>query len=121
MNASSFVWIRLPTSSRLKKYDIPIQEEIGESSDVGIAEMIAQLMTRQKEFMKEIGARMDRLEVEKVKKTQVENLDDEDKPIWDKDDRIDHERKKNTIADKIVAQTLKMKRKWSHVKMVLFP
>ena len=83
--------------------------------------MIAQLMTRQKEFMKEIGARMDRLEVEKVKKTQVENLDDEDKPIWDKDDRIDHERKKNTIADKIVAETLKMKRKWSHVKMVLFP
>ena len=37
-------------------------------------------MARQEEFMR-IGARMDRLEVDKVKKPQVENLDDEDEPI----------------------------------------
>ena len=69
-------------------------------------------MARQEEFMR-IGARMDRLEVDKVKKPQVENLDDEDKPIWDKEDRNNNEKKKkkNVIADKITIETLQMKEK----------
>ena len=68
-------------------------------------------MAHQEEFMR-IGARMDQLEVDKVKKPQVENLDDEDEPIWDKEDQNNYEKKKkNVIADKLTVETLQMKEK----------
>ena len=46
--------------------------------------------------MKVIRARMDRLKVEKVRMPQVENLDDEDEPIWYNDDRNDYKKNKMT-------------------------
>ena len=79
--------------------------------------MMTQLMTRQEEFTKEIGARMDQLEVEKVKKPKVENLDDEDEPIWDKEDRNDYDKKKSTIADKVTTETLEIKEKMEQLKI----
>jgi|UniRef100_A0A2N9FF79 hypothetical protein len=80
-NIPSLVWIRSPTLGRLKRSDIPRQEEMAKSSDIKITEMIAQLMARQEEFKKDMGACMTRFEEEKLKKPQVENFEDKDKPF----------------------------------------
>lgn len=67
-NILSLVWIRSPTLGRLKRSDIPRQEEMAESSDIKITKMIAQLMARQEEFKKDMRACMTRFEKEKLKK-----------------------------------------------------
>ncbi len=64
---------------------------MAESSDTKITEMMARLMGQQEEYMKDMWTCMTRLEEGKLKKRQVENFEDEDEPIWDKEDRNKYE------------------------------